>query len=64
MLRDNGLAIISELTQHYEIAYFVDALQGIKFDNNSRAYGVYFDRESLEDVFAKVDLQICSRQVS
>lgn len=65
MVRNDGFAIINEVTQNYEIALFIDALQGIKFEeNNSRVYDIYFDCKSLEDVFVKSNLQICSRLVS
>lgn len=65
MVRDDGFAIINEVTQNYEIALFFDALQGYKFEeNNLRAYDIYFDQTSLEDVFSKTNLRICSRLVS
>lgn len=69
MLRDDGMIIVNEPTQHYEISLIVDAFRGVQLstvDNNShtRQYGTYFTRSQLEEVFEQAGYRLCIRQVT
>lgn len=64
MLRDDGFAIVIEVTTDYEIALFVDGLQGRDLDtgDDRRIYGCYFTRSYLEEIINEADYKICLRQ--
>ena len=61
LLRDDGFAIVNEITREFEIALFVDAFRGkqISFNDPSRVYGVYFTDETLKGIFASAGYRIC-----
>ncbi|KAL3097970.1 hypothetical protein niasHT_027515 [Heterodera trifolii] len=67
LLRDDGMAIVNEVTRDYEIALLCDGLQGVDFgkvegNSHQRIYGVYFHRDTLEKVFNEAGFRICFRQ--
>ncbi|KAI6188362.1 Fatty acid synthase [Aphelenchoides besseyi] len=63
-LREDGFAIIMEVTNDYEIALFVDGLQGndLETGDDRRVYGGYFTRSHLEDIIAEAGYRLCLRQ--
>jgi fatty acid synthase len=64
MLREDGFAIVNEVTGDYEIALFVDALleQSIQKSDNSRIYGTYLNNNQLLDIFKKAGYRMCNYQ--
>lgn len=64
LLRDDGLAILMEVTNDYEVALFVDGLQGrnLETGDERRIYGCYFTRSHLEEIIAESNYRICLRQ--
>lgn len=64
LLRDDGLAILMEVTNDYEIAFFIDGLQGRELDSgdSERVYGCYFTRSQLEEIIGESNYRICLRQ--
>lgn len=64
LLRDDGLIILMEITNEYEIALFIDGLQGRDLDtgDSRRIYGSYFSQDHLKDIIVEANYRVCLRQ--
>ena len=64
LLRDDGFAIVNEVTKDFEIALFVDALleNNIEKAGKNRVYGTYFTEAQLTEIFKEAGYRICIYQ--
>lgn len=63
-MRDDGLAMVIEVTGDYEIAVAIAGLTGRDIHvEDGRAYGAFFTHEQLLHLFKENGFKLCNYQV-